>query len=153
MKNWLGSAAGEWVEEPDHVVFIYKGLECKVVRIVFPDEPNHIFGGYLCGYVLIPANHPYHNRLLRDLKNIDSHGGTDMRSRALVTGIGFDCGHLGDYLPSTEYFKKTNLRRDFPLPAGFEKYAIFNPVYRNINFCIEECKGIVDQSSLLSNRR
>ncbi len=145
--EWFGY--GEWIEEVDQVLFIYKDFECKVLRVVLPDGSNHIFGGHLCGYVRIPADHPYHNKLFQRL-DIECHGGLTYGEVNVGHWIGFDCAHSGDYVPSSEHFKKNNpdmlkFRQDFPLPEAFEKYSIFNPVYRNINFCIEECKGIVDQ--------
>ena len=144
---------GEWVEEPDEVVFCYKGFNCKVVR-VFVKEPFcediHYFGGHLCGYLDIPLTHKYSGKDTYDV-DVDCHGGvTYSKQENEKWCIGFDCAHSWDYVPSIEFFKKTydrnrEFQKIFPIPKAFEKYAIFNPVYRNIEFCINECCSIADQ--------
>lgn len=56
---------------------------------------------------------------------------------------------MGDYIPSLEYFKKqreaSGELKPLQIPKEYKKLSIFNPVYRNIEFCINECKSIVDQ--------
>ena len=144
---WFGH--GEWVEEPDYVEFTYKGYKCQVIRICIREpyaKEFHAFGGHLCGYVQLPESHPYIGKEGFDL-DIDCHGGITYSDHGF---IGFDCVHSGDYLPSTEHLKKTNFemiasRIAFPVPKGFEKFALFNPVYRNMDYCIKECKSIVRQ--------
>lgn len=142
-QEWFGE--GEWITEPDHVHFTYKGYECVVKRVCLrePCEEFFMFGGYLCGYVLIPVNHPYREKEYAEM-TIDCHYGL---TYAEDFWIGFDCAHCGDYVPSVEKLKKEKkiLLDPFPLPEEFKEYAIFNPVYRNIEFCIDECKSIVDQ--------
>lgn len=36
------------------------------------------------------------------------------------------------------------IREAFPLPEGFEKFALFNPVYRNIEYAVESCTDLID---------
>lgn len=142
---------GEWVEEVDILQFNYKGYFCEVYRI-FAKEPyakeEAYFGGHLCGYVKIPENHSCYNKHYFNI-DIDCHGGLTF-SKNTEDGymIGFDCGHLNDYVPSLKNCKKSKdqlLEEIFPTPEEFKNSAIFYETYRNVNFVIEECKSIVDQ--------
>lgn len=153
--SWWGD--GEWVNEPDVVPFKYKGYECEVERIVAFEgtkHTRHTFGGHLCGYIRIPEGHPIYNKKVFDLDNdldIDVHGGLTFGE--MIDGeywIGFDCAHTGDYMPSIEYLKKTNptimnVEKMFPIPKGMEDHPLFNPVYRNVEYVINEIKDAVDQ--------
>lgn len=146
--KWFGE--GEWVEEPDLVEFTHDGIECRVLRRCLKEpctKEEYYFGGHLCGYISVPSDHPIYGKDILDL-DFDVHW-------RLTYGefendkywIGFDCMHSGDYCPSMELFKKQyrdEIKR-FPIPEEFMKYSIFNPVYRNINFCIEECKSMAEQ--------
>ena|ERR1017187_5301940 len=150
--KWFGY--GEWVEEIDFLTFKYKNYECLILRNMI-EEPYakelYMSGGHLCGYVNIPKEHKYHGKHYDDIE-IDCHGSltffdTDKYDKYW---IGFDCAHSTDYCPSIELFKKNceeikKFIEKFPFPKVFEKLALFNPTYKNINFCIEECKSIVDQ--------
>ena len=148
--KWWGY--GEWVEEPDLVEFTYLGLECRIQRtaVVEPySKEFHTFGGHLCGYVRIPSYHSYLHKLYEDM-DIICHGGLTFGEVSNGHWIGFDCGHSGDIIPSTEYLKKTNpnfttLHKLFPLPEGFENIPWFNPTYRNVEYCTEQCMDIVNQ--------
>ena len=148
-KEWFGY--GEWVEELDYVDFIHAGLQCKVIRLVHFEWDGSAFGGYLCAYVEIPEGHFLYNNVNLSLDkevNFDIHGG--ITHNVLAEGfhiIGFDCAHSCDYVPSTELFKK-NIEL-FPIPEEFKKYSLFNPVYRNMNYVIEECKCLANQISKL----
>lgn len=148
--KWWGY--GEWVEEPDEVHFDYLGYTCKVLRIAFKEpytEQEYIFGGHLCGYVQIPSDHPYHHKVYEDME-IDCHGGLTFGKESDAHWIGFDCAHMGDYTPSLGYFRKISpkmksWRETFPITEGFEEFSLFNPTYKNISYCIDECKNIVEQ--------
>lgn len=41
---------GPWQHEPDYLSFIHAGLRCRIVR-------SHL--GAFCGYVRLPAEHPW----------------------------------------------------------------------------------------------
>jgi hypothetical protein len=154
--KWLGY--GEWVEELDVVKFTYKGIECRINRIVVQEpytKELHVFGGHLCGYVRIPAEHPYHHKRYEEME-IDCHYGLtygEVEDGEVEDGhwIGFDCGHLGDYVPSMEYLKKTNptfqvwKKKEEKIKKLIPNSPIGDKSYKNINYCIGECKGIVDQ--------
>lgn len=136
--NWFGY--GEWVEEPDEVLFTYKDYECKVLRILQQEESNplHFFGGYLCGYIRIPNTHPYHHRIFEKME-IDCHGGLTFGCVSIGHWVGFDCAHFLDYVPSLEKMIRSDL--DLSIYTSYR----MNRHYRNIKFCIKECKNIVDQ--------
>lgn len=135
---------GEWVEEPDCVIFTYKDYECRVVRVVNRDPYAPVeayFGGHLCGYVRIPHNHPYHHKKYEDM-DIDCHYGLTFGELSDGHWIGFDCAHMEDLIPTIEKMKNENVQirmieKIFPIPE--------ENTYKNMNYCIEECKSIVDQ--------
>ncbi len=145
--TWWGT--GEWVEEVDYLEFEYKGFDCLIRRMACQDGPKgkHIFGGYLCGYVKIPESHNEFGKIDNFESDLDVHGGVTF-SEFIENNffIGFDCAHSGDYHPSMEKFKKENpFKSPFDLQVKFKRYDIFIRTYKNINFCIEQCKLLVDQ--------
>ncbi len=145
--KWFGY--GEWIEELDSLVFEYNLYKCLVHRIV-KKEPcsaeEHYFGGHLCGYVEIPFAHPLFGIDLNKI-DIECHGGLNYSEcHGEHQLIGFDCAHSCDYTPSMEKFRKESwINEIFPIPEEYKEFAIFNPVYRNIDFVINECMQIVDQ--------
>lgn len=149
-EKWWGT--GEWCIEPDLVKFTFKGYDCKIIRVFAVDGPEEspiMFGGHLCGYVKIPNNHVTYCKHYDDI-NVDVHGGLTYRKMENEKDywIGFDCAHSRDIIPSIAHFCKTDLHmieKMPPIPEGFEKHPLFNPIYRNLEFCINECKSMVDQ--------
>lgn len=141
---------GEWVEEFDKIKFEYRGYKAQINRIMILEpyaKDEHYYGGHLCGYVLIPNDDKYF--AMEDI-DIDCHGGVTFDGfNEDIRCIGFDCAHSGDYVPSTELFKKLRKKAGeldiFPIPEELKKYSIFNPTYKNIQFCIEECMRMIDQ--------
>jgi hypothetical protein len=140
---------GEWVHEPDIIFFTYRDYDCKIIRSA-QLEPyakiEHVYGGFLCGYVRIPFAHPFRHEIFEDM-DIECHGGLTFGQVSDAHWIGFDCAHSGDFMPSTEKWKKESIRcrEIYPLPKEFERFSIFNPTYKNIEFVKNECKSIVDQ--------
>lgn len=100
---------GEWLDEPDEILFQYKDYDCWVKRI-FEKEPYaeklYYFGGHLCGYVAIPPEHPFYQKRYEDI-DIDVHGGLTFGECSNKHWIGFDCAHSGDIVPSTKELRKT----------------------------------------------
>lgn len=144
--KWWGY--GEWIEEPDFIEFIYKDYECMVVRTALKKhcEEFHMFGGHLCGYVKIHESHPYYKTPADDMQ-IFCHGGLTFK---LKPWVGFDCAHSHDYIPSIEHLKKINpvlsdIIKAFPIPEDCKDSPIFTNTYRNVSYCVEECKNIVNQ--------
>jgi len=144
--EWFGN--GEWVEELDAIRFEYKGYECLVMRIVNQEpyaKEEHYFGGHVNGYVVIPKDHPFYGKNCDEI-DFDCHGGITFSECSDTHLIGFDCAHSMDYIPSLE-----KLRKEFnvffksgPVHEGVLS-SYFNPTYKNMDFCIKECKSIVDQ--------
>lgn len=141
---------GEWVEEADNIEIEYKGYQACVKR-TFLKEPFSkelaYFGGHLCGYVRIPDSHPYFGKV--DIE-IDCHGGLTFNESGLEHWIGYDCAHSFDYVPTSQYMRKNDpelkkLKELFPHPEGYENSLLFNRVYRNMQFCIGECIGMINQ--------
>lgn len=143
---------GEWVEEIDVLGFEYRGYINKIIRVMQREpvsKEEYWFGGHLCGYIQIPDYHPYFKDKDK-CDNMDCHGGITFNQAHDEHWIGFDCAHSGDYVPSMEFMRRTNpelisIPEKFPLPPGFEKFSLFNTIYRNVQFCIDECTKIVDQ--------
>ncbi len=133
-KQWFGY--GEWVEEIDFtnfVIFGCKNLEydCIIKRMCF--EQN--YGGYLVGYIEIPKTHPYYGLKKSVEEKINCHGGITYHAVYEKHIIGFDCAHLGDYVPGAR----------ISLPISEREVNLFdfrNPFYRNIEYCISECVEI-----------
>jgi len=156
--KWWGY--GEWVEEPDKILFKYRNYECVIVRMFALQYNGSMYGGHLCGYVQVPEDHPYFGKDYNDC-DIDVHGGLtysekDEYNYLYLTHIGhwigFDCAHCDDYCPSCEIFKRNDpemikITQDFEelyKQMGIES-RLFNKTYKNVSFCIEQCKSMVDQ--------
>lgn len=147
--TWCGY--GEWVEELDSIVFEYNGYQASVKR-QFIREPFSLvesyFGGYLCGYVRIHEEHPYYMKKLRDIP-ISCHGGiTFCNLRDEDFWIGFDCSHFGDLVPTWQH-KRGDVKeslKNIIMSEAFKK-IITHPVYRNMQYCIDNCIKIIDQLS------
>lgn len=151
--SWWGD--GEWVKEPDLVEFQHEGFDCKVERKSFAENNLSVFGGHLCGYVKIPSDHPYYHKHYDDM-TIDCHGGLTYGEFSDEHWIGFDCAHLGDITPSMKKLNETdedmiNLIKMFSKHPKLIKSPIFNQIYRNIEFCIDECKSIANQLIMLKD--
>ncbi len=156
--RWWGE--GEWVDEEDTVEFYYKDYKCRVVRCAALEGAllNKVFGGHLCGYVQLHETEETSVEF-----DYDVHGGITYQQKEDdgLIWVGFDCAHSFDFIPSMEFMYKTDpnfmkIREDST--KLFEKMGLnyFNsPInrksYKNIAFCIAECKGIVDQIILSLN--
>ena len=117
----------------------YKGYEYLVVLTK---------RGHRCGYVAISEDHPLYNKKDESDINIDMHGGctffnyqfTD--SNCTDKWIGFDCAHLYDA-------KDIDALRDVD-PAAADiveeaSYGFDEGLIRTNDYCVEQCKGIIDQ--------
>lgn len=152
--EWWGY--GEWVEEPDAVLFEYEGFQCQVIREAYQVireayyKKFHMFGGYLCGYILVPKEHPY-------LKQKEIHVSVfrGIKSFGLVNDgnylLEFDCFQSNDICPSIEFSKKSQTE-PMELKSKLPSSNIpFEKEYRNISFCINQCRYIVDQMLKIKN--
>lgn len=149
---------GEWVEEADDVLYFDRGFRCLAHRVGIWEGPNkdHLFGGHLCGYIMIPEGHPWHGKHY-DTIECEVHGGLTFSEEIeykdlikmpfKVTGywIGFDCAHYNDIIPSSKLLHEKmaqELRANFPTARS----SIFEPTYKNIEFVKGEIKRMVDQA-------
>jgi hypothetical protein len=112
---------GEWVEEVDKITFECQGFTCMVSR-----HSDIRQSGHLHGYVQVPQDHPLHRN--KNFNTIACHGGLTYID---MTYVGFECNLITDYVP---------------LPKGMTpKCSSYKNDYKNVDFCIEICKIIVDQ--------
>lgn len=122
--------------------FDYKGFPCVILFMPM---------GYRCGYVGIPKGTEI------DTDSIDCHCGvtyTDTRLHNQTDTdklwIGFDCGHACDdfdlaiikelYADDENIMKQTAIMEG----TGYFRLCNENPV-RTLEYCEEQCKGIVEQ--------
>lgn len=158
LKYW---GYGEWVEEPDEVYFIHDGIECRIHRMFAKECSAHLFGGHLCGYISIPNDNSCYEKHYDDIE-IEVHGGltyAELENDGKYW-VGFDCAHSMDYVPSTEYLYKTDPQmikikkrnQELKEHLGLHGSPIFNNSYKNIQFCINECKSMAEQLNALTNK-
>jgi hypothetical protein len=146
--KWLGE--GEWVQEPDKVIFEYLSYKSEVRRILNREpfaKKEAWFGGHLCGYVKVPAYPNLHRESFDDL---ECHGGITHISLTEDDQhwIGFDCAHCTDKIPSIEH-KRSMHEEIFKTKYEFKDSLLFNPIYRNISFVIENCCYIINQLNMI----
>ena len=136
--EWLGY--GEWLEELDRIDLEYEDYKAEVFRLP-PTLTNEKLeeGGILSGYVSVPKSHPYYGNQ-KKFQKIECQGGLNYNlvNQAFVDIhiIGFYCATIYDYFPSLKRWKEFRNQ-------GF--------VYRNMEFCIEECLNIIDQLIEMEN--
>lgn len=138
---------GPWNDEPDKAQWVDEatGLDCLIVR-------NG--RGALCGYVGVPAGHPWHGKDYDDVP-ADVHGGLTYADQCQegdpehgichvpesgrpddVWWLGFDCAHLGDEVPEME-----SVRRE----AGVSRLSR-GEVYRDVTHVRGQCEALARQA-------
>lgn len=146
---------GDWLDEPDVVKFEYKGIKCEIHRCVKREiyaKEEAYFGGHLCGYIFVPKGHPLYEKEMFDI-DLDCWRGVSFTHPSLEGWmIGFDCAHSGDLVPTTEHMRNTRpelkrIKEMFPPPEGYENCPLFHPTYKNIDFCIKQCKSMAKQAA------
>lgn len=136
--KWFGN--GEWVEEPDTCGFKYKDYSCYIVRVCRQDGPNHIFGGHLCGYIILKPTHKYYNLSEEKIMDIfELYWGItydNIRKWNRSRVIGFDCAHCDDIVPSMIETNQRILKNLSKKSPNLFKYAdsVFAGSYKNIKF-------------------
>ncbi|MCK9556383.1 hypothetical protein M0R36_11335 [bacterium] len=134
-------------QEGDKHRFSYKGFDCLIIR--------HPEKGHLNGYVAITKLSPklykeiYYNDFV---DRIDCHGGITYIGKGLkywkikkkksVMWIGFDCYHYMDFAPYWVIRSEKILKRQC---VDRKELESGESQYRNLDYVIEECKGIVNQ--------
>lgn len=135
---------GPWDKEPDLENFTHKGIECFIKRIIFPEHKKgdtidykdfKLFGGFWCGYVMIPESTEM------DVDALEVHYGITFDTILnKVRILGFDCAHMFDVIPSIEYIKKNS-----KLQFSFPYHPDFVPEYRTYECVKEETKSLAEQ--------
>ena len=146
---------GDWLDEPDFLEFKFKGIKCCIVRIVQREpytKEEVYFGGYLCGYILLPKDHPLYGKKFHEIDLECHHGITYSQITEEGWLIGFDCAHSGDLVPTFEHKRNTDpklkkIKEMYPAPEGFEKHPLFHSTYKNLDFCIKQCKLLAKQAA------
>lgn len=108
--------------------------------------------GFRCGYVRVPAGHPWHGRDYEDIDPYpDVHGGLTFAEPDADCGkggedsawwVGFDCAHVGDApdpaLPGSEHMTRTGLYED--------------SVIRTTEYVAAQCRGLARQAAVAKGK-
>lgn len=119
--------------EPVYKKFEYRGYIYEVVR-------NRTMLHY-CGYVYTKFNEPNGNMIIEDRNRIYCHGGITYSDDKK---IGFDTAHYTDIVPMLIDDRTSKLFDDM---FGFR----LEPTYKDIDFCENECRNIIDQLIEMNN--
>lgn len=111
-------------DEPVYKKAKYRGYLYEVKR-------SELLQSY-CGYVYVPNSTLDSNRMIFELNRIDCHGGITYYDDER---IGFDTSHFNDLIP--RFF--------------LDGIGGISGVYRDINFCENECKKIINQLIKIGN--
>lgn len=151
---------GPWQDEPDFVLWQDEatGLPCMIMRADF--------GGHLCGYVGLTAEHPYYQQDPFEVRlGLAAHGGINY-SRQLALSqlmnvepvpddttvywwLGFDCGHAWDFCPA-----RRSLMIEQGMPAEtVDAMSIFergSTIYRPLDYVFMEVTHLAAQLHALA---
>ena len=119
-----------WDDEPNVGTADAYGYRCRLRR-------NTELGTW-CGYVVIPADHPWHGGSLDDLSDVRVHGGVTYSGEDLYEGewvIGFDCGHAFDLVPKLMTGE-----------LGNEPLLGSQGVYRDYDYAMGEAAAMAQQA-------
>lgn len=147
-----------WLAEPKRHEFEYKGFPVKMLR---HDELMT-----WCGYAGIKKDHELYG-VHYDSVDLEVHGGLTFSGEhndSNLWWLGFDCAHGGDLTPGTYYLmlkihmeplikKGATKREAYDIARNHPTVKIFSNdiltgcanVYRDMNYVIEHCKGLIDQ--------
>jgi hypothetical protein len=154
LESW---GEGEWVLEPDEALFEWKGIKCSIIRLYdrYADGRLGKTLGNLCGYIQLPNGHEFEGKdIFSDEVSIEVHGSLSYLEleKDGHYWMGFDCAHSGDIAPGLEAFKlqdeisrKIEEKRSEWLKERNLEKILFCKSYKNMKFCIEECKSLAQQ--------
>jgi hypothetical protein len=93
----------------------------------------------LCGYLAIPAVHPWHGKPHTEI-DAYAHGGLTFAGYRTEEDfwVGFDCNHAHDLCPWLTWM---------PFLPDNLKGPLLVEVYRDIDYVKNQIKGLVDQAS------
>jgi hypothetical protein len=133
---------GPWHDEPDELDFEASGFACKLCRGPL---------GAWCGYVGIPAGHPWYGKYYDSPDvNAEVHGGltwsnehAGTTTRRDLWWLGFDCSHFLDLVPGMlglDIFMRH--RVDWPGWGGLARAD----VYRDLAYVRAETESLAKQA-------
>lgn len=141
IKQW---GHGPWVREPDEVEFDHEGIECRLIRSCEPvgkGKKEFLYGGHWAGFVSVPKKHPAYDapaiittKILGGIKH-DVPSGKDH-------WVGIEANNPGDAIPSKEKKFKSWLGK---LRPEYGDHAFDDPIYRDVDFMIEQVKLLAEQ--------
>jgi hypothetical protein len=134
---------GPWIQERDFLGFRTRvGYQGEIFR-----NPQL---GTLCGYVFVPEGHPAYGLGENGLEDIEIHGGVTYSSFAgdvkRLWRIGFDCGHVRDYIPG---ISNTTQKKFFGNHYG----ALGASVYRDWDYVVKEVESLARQLMKMEKRK
>lgn len=133
---------GPWMDEPDHVEFKSHGMPCILMR--------SLISFTWCGYVALSKNHPYFKKDYNKIP-VKVHGGLTFGSHFLrpdindenLYWIGFDCGHLFDFLP----IFMSRLKNDITDHHDLFRRLSSECQYRTFDYAMEQVINLAKQMS------
>lgn len=148
--EWLD---GPWKAEPDRIYWIDE--ETKYPCIIRRSPGS----GALCGYVGIPANHPYYGASYDAVsEHAEVHGGLTYASECdgdaekgichlsdtkdEVFWYGFDCAHFDDFMPLMEC-----TMRKIDIPSKSSEFSIYgkHDEYKDMDYVKNEVTSLAKQ--------
>lgn len=124
---------GPWQTEVDDDKWEYSGMNCRIRRGPL---------GALCGYVGVPASHPWFGKDYSD-DGVDAyvHGGLTFAEKIKddtegLWWFGFDCAHQGDLVPAMNEFSLGHRAND---------------IYRGIWFVHNETNALAEQIAAVAS--
>lgn len=123
--------------------FEYRGFRCVVV---FQSQ------GHRTGYVGLPKGHKYHGKEYNFIEDVDCHGGLTYSGgdnypvKSDLWWIGFDTAHCYDGFDVAQALKYELIdQRTYEIRSADEREFLSNDQPKSLEYCINECKGIVNQ--------
>lgn len=135
----------------------YKIPECSGYYKGFPYVVMITAQCFRVGYVGIPKDHKYYGKRYNELRHIECHGCLTYSAKTIpwqedediCWWVGFDCRHSYDgydIVSALETFKDCPETMSFiNRNLLFMKSVNVHKEVRTLDYCIEQCKKIIDQ--------
>ena len=130
---------GEWIDEPDQVLFNHEHVTCEVIR-----HSN----GFLIGLCRLPKDHSWSCEPLQKIK-VEVHGKKFIFKTVNEEYVGFSCDMVGDVIPSWNCKDKLIHQVLDCMEVDEERKEA---VYRNLAFVSDQCRKLADQIIDASSR-
>lgn len=133
----------EWSDEPVRLDWVDEatGLQCFMRRGMFD---------VWCGYIAVPAAHPWFGVDYSEIQGADVHGGLSYAAEAPdypgLWSLGFDCGHAWDSWPGAEDRSIPDLPGELQkLMSGMQKRL--GAKYRACEYVMLQCVALAEQAA------